>query len=44
MNTTVDRKEYNSLNTNCLNPFSELLYSSFYMKMIISKSPNIIKY
>ena len=30
-NTTVDREEYNILNTNCLNPFSQLLYSSFYV-------------
>ena len=44
MNTTVGWKEYNSLNTNCLNPFSQLLYSSFYMKMIISKLTIIIKY
>ena len=44
INTTVAWKEYNSLNTNCLNPFSKLLYSSFYMKMIISKSKIIIKY
>ena len=43
-NTTLDWKEYNSLNTNCLNPFSQLLYSSFYTKMIISRSPIIIKY
>ena len=42
-NTTV-WKEYNSLNTNCLNSFSQLLYSSFYMKMIIIKSPIIFKY
>ena len=40
-NTTVDWKEYNSLNTNSLNPFSQLLYSP---KMIISKSQIIIKY
>ena len=31
-------------NTNCLNPFSELLHSSLYTKMIISKSIVIIKY
>ena len=43
-NTTVDWKECNSLNTNCLYLFSQLLYSSFYTKIIISKSPNIIKY
>ena len=43
-NTTVDWEEYNNLNTNCLNPFSQLLYSSFYTKMIISKSRIIIKY
>ena len=43
-NTTVDWKEYNSLNTNCCIPFSQLLYSSFYMKMIISKSTIIMKY
>ena len=43
-NTTVDWEEYNSLNTNCLNPFSQLLYSSFYTKMIISKSTIISKY
>ena len=39
-----DSKEYNSLNTNCCIPFSQLLYSSFYTKMIISKSTIIIKY
>ena len=43
-NTTVDCEEYNSLNTNCLNPFSQLLCSPFYMKMIISKSTIISKY
>ena len=43
-NTTVDWKEYNSLNTNCLNPFSQLLYLPFYTKMVISKSPIIITY
>ena len=32
------------MNENCLNPFSQLLYSSFYTKMIISKSTIIIKY
>ena len=41
MNTTVDLKEYNSLNTNCLNLFRQLLFPSFYRKMIISKSPII---
>ena len=44
MNTIVDWKEYNSLNTNCLNFFSQLLYLSFYTKIIISKSSIIIKY
>ena len=43
-NTTVDWEEYNRLNTNCLNPFSQLLYSAFYTKMIISKSTIISKY
>ena len=43
-NTTVDWREYNSLNTNCLNPFNQLLYLSFYTKKIISKSSVIIKY
>ena len=43
-NTTVDWEEYNILNTNCLNPFSQLLYSSFNTKMIISKSKIISKY
>ena len=36
-NTAVDWKE-----SNCLNPFSQLLYSSFYTQVIISKSPIII--
>ena len=43
-NPTVDWEKYNNLNTNCLNPFSQLLYSSFYTKMIISKSTIISKY
>ena len=43
-NTTVDWKEYNSLYSDCCIPFSQLLYSSFYTKMIISKSTIIMKY
>ena len=31
-------KGFNSLYSNCCIPFSQLLYSSFYAKMIISKS------
>ena len=44
MNTTVNWKDLNNLYSNCCIPFSQLLYSSFYMKMIISKSSIIIKY
>ena len=44
MNTTVDWKEYNILYSNCCIPFSQLLYSSFYTKLIISKSTIIMKY
>ena len=43
-NTTVDWKDLNNLYSNCCIPFSQLLYSSFYMKMLISKSTIIIKY
>ena len=43
-NTTVDSKDLNSLYSNYCSPFSQLLYSSFYTKMIISKSTIIIKY
>ena len=44
MNTTVDWKDLNSLHSNCCTPFSQLLYSSFYIKIIVSKSTIIIKY
>ena len=43
-NTAIYWKECNNFNINCLNPFNQLLYLSFYTKMIISKSPVIIKY
>ena len=43
-NTTVDCKDLNSLYSNCCIPFSQLLYLSFYTKMIISKLPIIIEY
>ena len=41
MNITVDLNDLNSLYSNCCIPFSQLLYSSFYTKIIISKSLNI---
>ena len=44
MITTVGWKNLNSLYSNCCIPYSQLLYSSFYIKMIITKSPIIIKY
>ena len=44
-NTAVDWKDLNNLYSNFYIPFSQLLYSSFYTKMIIiSKSTIIIKY
>ena len=43
-NTTVNWRDLNSLYSNYCIPFRQLLYSSFYMKMIISKSPIISKY
>ena len=42
-NTTVAWKDLNNLYSNYSIPFSQLLYLSFYMKMIISKSTIIIK-
>ena len=43
-NTAVDWKDLNSLYSNCCIPRNQLLYSSFYTKMIISKSTIIMKY
>ena len=43
-NTAVSWKDLNSLYSNCCIPLNQLLYSSFYTKMIISKSTIIIKY
>ena len=44
MNTAVDWKDLNSLYSNYCIPLNQLLYSSFYIKMIISKSTIISKY
>ena len=43
-NTAVYWKNLNSLYSNCCIPLNQLLYLSFYTKMIISKSTIIIKY
>ena len=44
MNTVVDWKDLNSLYSNGCIPLNQLLYSSIYTKMIISKSTIISKY